>query len=78
MDESLTSRRRVEDEGLRVVNSFCQSREGLENKHLLTLCQQPRSNRGCKRYPDLLGVKRFVGGRISYLSKTTAQPGEGR
>ncbi len=36
MDESLTQRHRVEDEGLRVVNSFCQALQGLANKPLLT------------------------------------------
>src|SRR3989344_4185453 len=57
MDESLTPRRRVKDEGLWVVNFFCQDREVLENKHRLTTCQQQRYYVGCKRYPDLLGVK---------------------
>ena len=42
MDESLTSQCRVGDEGLRVVNSFYSNRDVIENKHLLTLCQQPR------------------------------------
>ena len=42
MDESLTPRRRVRDEGLRVVNLFCQAVNGLENKHLQTTCQQSR------------------------------------
>ena len=42
MDESLMSRRRVKDEGVFVVNFFCQSRDTLENKHLLISCQQPR------------------------------------
>ena len=44
MGASLTEQRRVEDDGFRVVNSFCQGRYGryLANKPRLTLCQQPR------------------------------------
>ena len=44
MGASLTEQRRVEDDGLRVVNSFCGGRTGLypANKPRLTLCQQPR------------------------------------
>ncbi len=42
MGETLTTRHRVEDEGSRVVNSFYLSGDTFENKHLLTLCQQPR------------------------------------
>jgi len=32
---------------------------------------------GSKRYPDLLGVKRFVGGLPHLASKTPAQPEKG-
>ena len=32
---------------------------------------------GCKRYPDLLGVKRFVGGLPHLVSNTWAQPKKG-
>jgi hypothetical protein len=44
MGASLTEQRRVEDDGLRVVNSFSQGRNGryLGNQPRLTLCQQPR------------------------------------
>ena len=37
MDESLTPRHRVKDEGLLVVNFFCHMGDHMENKHLLTL-----------------------------------------
>ena len=41
---SLTEQRRVEDDGLRVVNSFRGGRQGRypEKQPRLTLCQQPR------------------------------------
>jgi hypothetical protein len=44
MGASLREQRRVEDDGLRVVNSFSEGRDGryLRNKPRLTLCQQPR------------------------------------
>ena len=44
MGASLKEQRRVEDDGLRVVNSFCGGRERTvpPNKPRLTLCQQPR------------------------------------
>jgi hypothetical protein len=35
------------------------------NKDRLTPCQQPRSYGGSKRYPELLGVKSCVGGKVS-------------
>jgi len=44
MGASLTEQRRVEDDGLRVVNSFYGGRHRLypANQARLTLCQQPR------------------------------------
>ena len=44
MGASLTEQRRVEDDGLRVVNSFSVGRYGRyhRNQPRLTLCQQPR------------------------------------
>ena len=41
---SLTEQRRVEDDGLRVVNSFQRGRNGRypQKQPRLTLCQQPR------------------------------------
>jgi hypothetical protein len=44
MGATLTEQRRVEDDGLRVVNSFSGGRHGRypRNKPRLTLCQQPR------------------------------------
>ena len=44
MGASLTEQRRVEDDGLRVVNSFSVGRYGRyrRKKPRLTLCQQPR------------------------------------
>ncbi len=64
MGESLTQRRRVGDEGLRIVNPFREGRwDGqpfgryLQKQPRLTSCQQPRLYEGGKRCSDLLGVK---------------------
>eukprot|EP01026_Neomeris_dumetosa_P037534 TRINITY_DN3042_c0_g1_i10.p4 TRINITY_DN3042_c0_g1~~TRINITY_DN3042_c0_g1_i10.p4 ORF type:complete len:100 (-),score=4.60 TRINITY_DN3042_c0_g1_i10:174-473(-) len=65
MDESLTERCRVRDEGLRVVNR-CQlggrlreerSLTYLQRKSGLSSCQQPRQDEPDKRYSELLGLK---------------------
>ena len=44
MGESLTEQRRVQEDGLRVVNCFYRGRNGRypANKPRLTPCQQPR------------------------------------
>ena len=65
MDESLMQRRRVRDDGLRVVNPF--SRD--EAKVTVPAEEAPANYvpaaaviRRCKRCPDFIGRKELVGG----------------
>ena len=71
MDESLTQRHRVEDDSLRVVNSFSLillSEESVTTNYVPAVAVIRRS----QALPGFIGRKESVGGFLSPVSKTSA------
>ena len=78
MGESLTQQRRVEDEGLRVVNSFFQGRARTVSLESATANYVPAAavKRRRQALSGFTGRKAHVGGCLSRVLKPLAQLGE--